>query len=464
VKIDVLVAEIGSTTTTVNAFNALSTASPRFLGQGLNRTTVSEGDVRIGLEGAVASLKKNMGTDNLSWNSFFATSSAAGGLRMSVHGLVYNMTVRAAKEAALGAGANIHQITAGKMRDSDLEKLIRIKPHIILIAGGVDYGERDTALFNAEKICRALIKNNLCIPVVYAGNKENEEEMKRTFSGYAGRLTLLPNVYPKIDELVIEPARRLIQDLFEEHIIHAPGMNHIRDMVDGPILPTPGGVMLAAKLLKERIGDLLVFDVGGATTDIHSVTKGSDEVKLIQTSPEPEAKRTVEGDLGVFINRENILNKIEIKELSHSTVWKGEQLSEIITGLKALPVSDEEKKVVALLTEYALKKALRRHTGHYRDMYGERGRTRVAEGKDLTAVKYCIGTGGALTRSSDGCKIIKSVLSSSSEKNLYPRKDVECFIDHHYIMASTGVLSKIYPEAAVQLLSESLAIKNEGMN
>jgi len=463
VKIDVLVAEIGSTTTTVNAFNALSTASPRFLGQGLNRTTVSEGDVRIGLEGAVASLKKNMGTDNLSWNSFFATSSAAGGLRMSVHGLVYDMTVRAAKEAALGAGANIHQITAGKMRDSDLEKLIRIKPHIILIAGGVDYGERDTALFNAEKICRALTKNNLCIPVVYAGNKENEEEIKHTFSGYAGRLTLLPNVYPKIDELVIEPARRLIQDLFEEHIIHAAGMKYIRDMVDGPILPTPGGVMLAAKLLKEKIGDLLVFDVGGATTDIHSVTKGSDEVKLIQTRPEPEAKRTVEGDLGVFINRENILNTIEIKELSYNTVWKGEKLREIITGLKALPVSNEEKKVVALLTEYALKKALRRHAGHYRDMYGERGKTRMAEGKDLTAVKYCIGTGGALTRSSDGCKIIKSVLRPSSEKNLYPRKDVECFIDHHYIMASTGVLSKIYPEAAVQLLSESLAIKNEGM-
>lgn len=463
-KIDVLVAEIGSTTTTVNAFDALASARPLFLGQGLNRTTVLEGDVRIGLEGAVASLKKDMGTGDLSWGSFFATSSAAGGLKMSVHGLVYDMTVRAAKEAALGAGANIHQVTAGKMRDSDLEILVRIKPHIILISGGVDYGERDTALFNAKKIYTVLEKNNLRIPVVYAGNKENSEEVENIFSGYAGELIILPNVYPRIDELVVEPARRIIQNLFEQHIVQAPGMEHIRDMVDGPIVPTPCGVMLAAKLLKNRIGDLLVLDVGGATTDIHSVTEGSDEVKLILTNPEPEAKRTVEGDLGVFINRKNILNEAEIKEFAHKAGWKKEHLVEMITRLLALPKSDNEKKVVSLLTEHALGKALQRHAGHYRDLYGEWGRVRVAEGKDLTAVKYCIGTGGALTRLSDGCKIIKGVLRVGSEKYLYPRGDVKCLIDTYYIMASTGVLSKIYPEAAVQLLSESLAIKNEGMH
>lgn len=31
----------------------------------------------------------------------------------------------------------------------------------------------------------------------------------------------------------------VIQDVFEKHIVHAPGMEKIRDMVTGPILPTP---------------------------------------------------------------------------------------------------------------------------------------------------------------------------------------------------------------------------------
>ena len=40
------------------------------------------------------------------------------------------------------------------------------------------------------------------------------------------------------------------QSVFEEHIIHAPGMSTVREMVTGPIIPTPGAVMEAAKLLK----------------------------------------------------------------------------------------------------------------------------------------------------------------------------------------------------------------------
>jgi hypothetical protein len=41
---------------------------------------------------------------------------------MTVHGLVYDMTVRAAKEAALGAGANIKFITSGRLRKLDLKR------------------------------------------------------------------------------------------------------------------------------------------------------------------------------------------------------------------------------------------------------------------------------------------------------------------------------------------------------
>ena len=44
-----------------------------------------------------------------------ATSSAAGGLKMTVHGLVYDMTAKAAGEAALGAGGILHYVTAGRL-------------------------------------------------------------------------------------------------------------------------------------------------------------------------------------------------------------------------------------------------------------------------------------------------------------------------------------------------------------
>lgn len=284
-KIDLLVAEIGSTTTVVNAFNDLGSC-PKFIGQGQGATTVLQGDVNIGLKDAIEDLKSKLTNETMEFNELIATSSAAGGLRMTVHGLVYDMTVKAAKEAALGAGANIKLITAGKLRRSDLNKIREINPNIILIAGGVDYGERDTALFNSELIADL----NLNIPVIYAGNIENHEEVKEIFKDKDIELYIVDNVYPKIDELNIEPTRKVIQDVFEKHIIHAPGMERIRDMINGPIMPTPGAVMAASELLYENIGDLITIDVGGATTDIHSVTKESDEISRIHLNPEPFAK------------------------------------------------------------------------------------------------------------------------------------------------------------------------------
>ncbi len=461
-KINVLVAEIGSTTTVVNAFsdiqinndkglhNNVGALCPRFLGQGQAPTTVLNGDVTVGLKGAVENLKNNLKLDKIEWDEMLATSSAAGGLRMTVHGLVYDMTVRAAKEAALGAGAIIKLVTSGKLRRTDLKKITDIKPNIILVAGGVDYGERDTALHNFEMI--ASLK--LDIPVIYAGNIENHEEIREIAEEFGIRLYIVENVYPKVDMLNVEPTRKVIQEVFEEHIIHAPGMTTVRDMVNGPIIPTPGAVMEAAKLLRSDIGDLVVFDVGGATTDVHSVTEGSEEINNILISPEPTAKRTVEGDLGVFVNLIHVVERIGMEKLQTEFA----DAEDLINNAKPIPETDREKEFIERLTKEAVQTSLERHAGRLRHLFGPTGKKTVAEGKDLTNVKYLVGTGGALTRLPKREEILQSARSDGKTLELHPKKDAKVLIDNHYIMASLGVLSKKYPEAALKLMKESMGI------
>lgn len=449
-KVDLLVAEIGSTTTVVNGFNL--NPCPSFVGQGQAATTIIEGDVNLGLKAAIKDLSAKLKTGEIQHDDLIATSSAAGGLKMTVHGLVYDMTVRAAKEAALGAGANIKYITAGRLRESDLNKIQSIKPNIILIAGGVDYGERETSLENSRLIANLDLK----IPVIYAGNKENREEVKALFKDKDTELYLVENVYPKIDELNIEPTRKVIQEVFERHIIHAPGMEKIRNMVKGHIMPTPGAVMEASQLLYKEIGDLVTIDVGGATTDIHSVTEGSDEINRILISPEPFAKRTVEGDLGVFINMANIVNMVGKDKLAKELNISLEELEKLIENYKSIPVSDLEKKFVEKLTEHGVITAIKRHVGKLRNFYGPSGKRTLAEGKDLTQVKTIIGTGGALTRLPKRVEILKQIVLENSGDELLPNKDVKVLIDNYYIMASLGVMSKAYPEEALQLLKESL--------
>ncbi len=111
---------------------------------------------------------------------------------MTVHGLTYNMTARAAREAALGAGAIIKQVTAGALGSYDLDETREIHPNIILLAGGVDYGEKTIVLQNAEKLAAL----GLSAPVVYAGNIAIRKHIQQIFAAQASsccwRITFFP--------------------------------------------------------------------------------------------------------------------------------------------------------------------------------------------------------------------------------------------------------------------------------
>lgn len=454
-KFDVLVAEIGSTTTVVNAFHRLAT-DPTFVGQGQAPTSVMEGDVNIGLSQAIEDLRKSLGEEHLEYGELLATSSAAGGLKMTVHGLVYDMTAKAAKEAALGAGANIHMVTAGKLRRSELKRIKEINPNIVLVAGGVDHGEYETALFNAEQIAAL----DIDVPVIYAGNIVNHDDVIEIFEAHHKRhlLHIVDNVYPKIDMLNVEPTRKVIQDVFEAHIIHAPGMAHVRDLVNGPIIPTPGAVMEASKFLKAFLGDLMTIDVGGATTDIHSVTEGSEEINRILISPEPTAKRTVEGDLGVYVNMRNVVELIGKEKLMQDLGLDERQTNDLIQTHVPIPVTDTQISFVERLTKEAVVVSSDRHAGGFRDLFGGSGKKTMAEGKDLTSIRYIIGTGGALTRLPNRISIMKAIATSNRGNKLLPTTEAQILVDHDYIMASLGVLSKEYPEAALTLMKKSLKI------
>lgn len=446
--VDVLVAEIGSTTTVVNAFDKMHTSSPVFLGQGQAYTTVLDGDVTIGLQNALLNLEKKLG-EKLNYKEMYATSSAAGGLKMTVHGLVYDMTVKAAKEAALGAGAVIHLITAGEISSQNLAKIKNIKPNILLLAGGVDYGEKKTALQNAHHLASLGLK----IPVIYAGNIDAREEVEEIFQAVGIKVICVENVYPSIDQLNIEPTRKAIQKLFEEHIVSAPGMDKIRNLVNKSIVPTPGSVMNCAVFLQEYLGNLLVLDVGGATTDVHSVSEDSDTIKKILLSPEPKAKRTVEGDLGVYVNAPNVAQLVDW-ESRKDTIFNPQEMLE---KRKPIPITEEEVKFMEILTETAVDTALKRHVGRIKYLYGPTGRITMAQGKDLTNVRWIIGTGGALTRLKRGGEILKHIERYTAKGGELMPKKAQILLDNDYIMSSLGVLTEEYSAGVFTLLQKSLS-------
>lgn len=436
---EIIVADIGSTITKVSAFSGLSTGrNACFLGQGLGLTTVAEGDVAQGLEAARKDLETRVGV-NTRDATLMVASSAAGGLRMTVHGLTRDMTLRAAREASLGAGAIVTFTTAGKIYPDAMEEVRRIKPNIILLAGGVDYGDREIVMANARSLASLKLKT----PLVYAGNKTLRGEVQRIFESAHMPVFVVENVYPRIDELNINPVRKIIQDVFAKHIITAPGMEKVKGMIAGDVVPTPGAVMWSAELLAEELGDLMVVDVGGATTDVHSVTEGSPKFVKKMVAPEPRCKRTVEGDLGVYANAARIVEAAE-GALEH------------IEDVMPLPDSALAREASAKLAKWAVDLSIWRHAGELRIAYGAYGRNELVEGKDLTAIQYVIGTGGALTKLGMGKEILAHVRDDPRKQKLLPPKEAIVLLDRHYIMATAGVLSQRYPDEAKVLLLESV--------
>ncbi len=428
-EIEILTIEVGSTITKVNGFTFLSEGGFEHVAQGFAPTSVAQGDVGIGVQQATADLEARFG-QRIGTPETFVNSSAAGGLRMTVHGLTYSMTARAAREAALGAGGIVKMVTAGELDDFELDEIRATHPNIILLAGGVDYGEKGVVLRNAEKLAGLALP----VPIVYAGNIALRKPIHHLFQTAGLELLVADNVFPDVDVLNIEPLRHLIHEVFNRHIIHAPGMAKFAELTHWGILPTPGAVLRGAELFAEALGDCLVFDVGGATTDVHSVTGGSTEWTSKMIEPEPHAKRTVEGDLGVFVNARNIV------DLAANPEWEAR-----LADLQAMPATEREQELTRALCAFAVGTGARRHAGVITDLFTPTGRKQIVKGKDLSAVKWVIGTGGALTRIEGGAAILKTICTGPG-KHLLPVPEARILLDKDYRFSALGTLAQAYPE------------------
>ncbi len=426
---DILTVEIGSTITKINAFN-----DGKKVGGAFDLTTPS--DVMIGYNRALGKFNSETGISIDGVGEIFVLSSAAGGLRMTVHGLTRELTARAAEEAALGAGANINFVTAGLLKERDLKKIKSFDPNIIMIAGGVEFGEEDTVYENSKVISEGGFE----CPVIYAGNATLADEIKEMFKNSSSELFITENVYPGFDELNIGPVRSVIQNIFSENLAVAPGIDGLKKMSEN-IIPVPGACLKAAEVLASVKGDLAVIDVGGATTDVYSIVNTPSVNNLEIQVP---SRRTVEGDLGLFV--------------SAGSVWKAIGEEGVPEPLSPLPETFEEKEVSKKLCEKSVEQGLIRHSGRIiHGAYLSGGAVSVT-GQDLRNVNLVVGTGGGLSGLDNGVEIINDSIGKNRNNSLLSSPETLIKIDRDYIFSACGAFSDKYPETAIEIIKNSLGI------
>ena len=272
----VLLTDFGSTYTKLTAVDL---DAAKILGTAQAYTTVAS-DVRIGFQKALDALLAQTGP--LTFAQSYACSSAAGGLRMMVSGLVPELTMEAARLASLGAGAKIVGQFSFELTQDDLETIQRVNPDIFLLVGGTDGGNSACVIHNAQML--ATIRPQF--PIVLAGNRTAMQQCRKALEGC--EVSVCENVMPKFGVLKTEDTQKTIRSIFLRRIVQAKGLSAAAEQMSGPMMPTPAAVMQAMTLLAKGtdktpgIGEL----IGGSQReeDYDKLVARMDELGLDKSS------------------------------------------------------------------------------------------------------------------------------------------------------------------------------------
>lgn len=421
-----------------------------------------DSDVTIGLHTALDALGP-AGADTGALR--LASSSARGGLRMVAVGLVPELTAEAARRAALGAGAKIIRTFSHELTRSDVREIVALAPDLLLLAGGTDGGNRSVIEHNAK----ALAGSSLAAPVIVAGNRSALDAVVDTLAAGGKRHYATENVLPELDQLNVEPVRAVIREAFVRHIVDAKGLDRAMDMVHDIIMPTPAAVMEAAQLLADGtadevgLGDLMVVDVGGATTDVHSVSTAPPGEGLIPRGlPEPVARRTVEGDLGMRASAPSVVAAAGRHDLRRDLALRlggSEAMARadlLATHTERLPGTPEETEFDVTLGEACVDLAVARHAGRVTETYGVRGVSRVLHGKDLRRVKALIGVGSVFAHGPAPARVLRAALAREDAPDSLRPEAPALYHDAAYVFYAAGLLARHEPVAALRLLRQTL--------
>jgi len=476
----ILVTDVGSTTTKARLFQKVK-GDWRYVLSGEAPTTVEAPyeNVIMGVQNAIREIEELTGLKILSEEGriikphsegrgvdfYCSTSSAGGGLQMTVAGVIKTMTAESANRAALGAGAIVMDAIAVDDDRPDYEKIDRLRhlrPDMILLAGGTDGGTTTLVMQIAELISAADPKARLGadykLPLVYAGNIDVRPAiqglMKEKFT-----LDIVDNLRPQLEVENTEPARRAIHELFMEHVMsHAPGYPELMKWTDLDILPTPAGEGMAIQLIaymekKNVIG----VGLGGATTNVYSIFDG----KFV---------RSVSANLGMSYSISNVMKEAGIDNILRWIPFEIEKGSLIdILRNKMIRPTTIPHTLKSLLVEHAVaREALRLGLRHHKTiatrLKGARTEHRMVGDMleyslletyiEMMKISIIAGTGGLLShapRRGQALLVLTDAFQPEGVTKLYQ--------DSVFMMPHLGVLSKAFPEIAWNIFDKDCLIR-----
>lgn len=400
---------------------------------------------------------------------YLSTSSAGGGLQMTVAGVVKAMSAESAQRAALGAGAIIIDVIAvddGRREYEKVERIRQLRPDMILMSGGTDGGTVNHLVELAEMLVsadpRPRLGIGLNLPVIYAGNKDAFEPVKELLDGRV-ELRQVPNLRPTLEQENLLPAREAIHELFLHHVMQqAPGYSKLSSWVSTGIMSTPNAVgKIMQTIAEQRNMTVLGVDIGGATTDVFSVFRNEQGESVFN--------RTVSANLGMSYSICNVLTEAKVENIQRwipfevSEAELRNQLRNKMIRPTTIPQTMQDLQIEQAVAREALRLAFEHHKTLARGLTGvQRQRTigealtQEASGKtlvDMMALDMIVGSGGVLSHAPRRHQAALMMMDAYQ-----PEGVTLLTVDSIFMMPQLGVLSTVLPEAATQVFESDCLV------
>jgi uncharacterized protein (TIGR01319 family) len=378
-------------------------------------------------------------------------------LRIAVIGHELLVTAEAGRRVALSSGGKVVAALGSARAPGELATMfVEESPDVLLLTGGTDGGDRDALTGAAREIVECGWRG----PVVVAGNIEARGEVVALLADLPH--VIADNVVPRIGVLAPESARQAIREVFLTHVIggkhlsrRPAGSGH--DFASMVLGATPDVVLTGVELLAAELGatapgnGVVVVDIGGATTDVHSVVvPDPEEVELsrevVAVTP---VTRTVEGDLGMRWSAMTTARAAAAAGLADEDLVGA--VRDRIPDPAYLPDDSAGRELDERLATAAALLAMRRHAGRSRVVLSPEGRVVERTGKDLRAVELLVGSGGVF-RAADQAAAVR-ILGASIGRNpdgWQVPESPRIVVDADYALAAAGLLGLTGDDTALE--------------
>lgn len=399
---------------------------------------------------------------------YLSTSSAGGGLQMLVAGLVKHMTTESANRAALGAGAIVMDAISADDGREDFERIERIRhlrPDIVLLCGGIDGGNRHFVVELAELLAAAAPRprfgDTLKLPVIFAGNKDAEAEVRKLL--VQAEIIAVENVRPVLERENLHPAREAIHEFFLHSVMsHAPGYATLLGWTPVPIMPTPAAVGNIVETYAQETGQqVLCADIGGATTDVFSVFRDK--------SGTPKFNRTVSANYGMSYSMANVLVEAGAQNIMRwlPFILTESEVRDRIRNKMIRPTTIPQTREDLWLEQAICREALRLSLTHHRSLAvglsGSQQQRTIAdvfsqkknryELVDMNNLDLVIGSGGVLSHAPQRLEAALMMLDGFELQGL-----THIAVDSIFMMPHLGVLASVHPEASREIFERDCLV------